>query len=283
MARIRTIKPGFWTHEGIFDAEQKHNVQFQLRIAYGALINQVDKQGRFEWRPRQLKLGIMPYDNVDFEKLLDILEQEAFIKSYVVDGKKYGAILSFKKHQCTNKHEAESTLPVPPWGEVQCMHHTSIVHAPYSYSMEREEEREREGEINIYNLNSIGNSRVVADRKSEIFIKIPLKGRGYLSVTKLEIAHWQKIHPLINIQESLNKICEYYTAQPKKRRTLEEMQQRINSWLGEDQAKAEAEAKSRSKKHATTTTRFKSHADEVRDMQLEYRAREKALANARSA
>ena len=81
MARIRTIKPKFFQHEQLFEAEE--NSGLPLRLAYVGLWTQCDREGRFEWRPRQLKLNILPYDNCDFSAVLSALESFGFVKRYV--------------------------------------------------------------------------------------------------------------------------------------------------------------------------------------------------------
>lgn len=111
MSRIRTIKPELFRHEVLFEAE----VEFQLplRIAFAGLFTCCDKEGRFRWRPRQLKLDILPYDDVDFSRVLDALATRGFIVKYEVNHEYYGCIPSWKKHQHINGKEMDSTIPPP--------------------------------------------------------------------------------------------------------------------------------------------------------------------------
>lgn len=113
MARIRSIKPEFFRHHDLFLLEQSSG--FPIRTAYSGLWLCADKEGRFRWLPMQLKLDVLPYDELDFEDVLESLEQGGFIRSYEVDGKKYGFIPSFKEHQRITGSEstAESKLPCP--------------------------------------------------------------------------------------------------------------------------------------------------------------------------
>ena len=57
MARIRTIKPEFFRHEALFEAE--HRAGLPLRLAFAGLWTAADREGRFKWRPRQLKLDVL--------------------------------------------------------------------------------------------------------------------------------------------------------------------------------------------------------------------------------
>jgi hypothetical protein len=54
MARIRTVKPDLFRHEGLFDAERASGLP--LRIAFAGLWTAADREGRFAWSPRTLKL-----------------------------------------------------------------------------------------------------------------------------------------------------------------------------------------------------------------------------------
>jgi hypothetical protein len=109
--RIRTIKPEFFTHEAIFDAELEFKLP--LRIAFVGLWCAADREGRFRWEPRRLGVQIMPYDKVDFSRVLDALATRGFIRQYRVDEGVFGWIPSFSRHQVINNRERESDLPEP--------------------------------------------------------------------------------------------------------------------------------------------------------------------------
>jgi len=111
MARIRTVKPEFFVHEALFDAEIE--CALPLRLAFAGLWTQADREGRFRWRPRALKTGILPYDEVDFAGVLEALEKYGFVRSYEADGKRYGFIPSWRRHQHINQREADSVIPAP--------------------------------------------------------------------------------------------------------------------------------------------------------------------------
>lgn len=111
MARIRTIKPGFFRHEALFDAER--GTGLPLRLAFAGLWTAADREGRFKWRPRELKLDCLPHDDVDFAMVLDGLAAIGLIQKYEVDGECFGFIPNWKKHQVINQREAQSCLPEP--------------------------------------------------------------------------------------------------------------------------------------------------------------------------
>jgi hypothetical protein len=110
--RIRTIKPEAHLDEDLWDAEQESGLP--LFRAFTGLWCQADKEGRFEWRPRQLKAAILPYWDGEFSRVLDAFVTRGFVVKYVTRGREYGVIPTFKKHQFINGKEAESRLPAPP-------------------------------------------------------------------------------------------------------------------------------------------------------------------------
>jgi len=118
MSRIRTIKPDFFKHEGLFDAER--DTSLPLRLAFAGLWTKCDREGRFQWRPRALKTDIMPYDDIDFSRVLDALTARGFVVRYACQGQEYGYIPSWQKHQVINNREAASTFPDPS----ECAHLT---------------------------------------------------------------------------------------------------------------------------------------------------------------
>lgn len=112
MPRSRILEPAFFKHAELYDAEKASGLP--LRLAFAGLWTVTDREGRFLWRPRETKLDVLPYDDVDFCAVMDALEKYGFVRSYVVDGKRYGVIPTFSHHQTFHKHEAKSKLPPPP-------------------------------------------------------------------------------------------------------------------------------------------------------------------------
>jgi len=111
MARIRTVKPDLFKHEALFDAEAESGLP--LRLAFIGLFTVCDKAGRFAWRPRALKTDVLPYDAVDFSRVLDALLTRGFVIKYRVGNDEYGAIPSWSKHQFINNRESNSEIPEP--------------------------------------------------------------------------------------------------------------------------------------------------------------------------
>jgi hypothetical protein len=111
MGRIRTVKPELFTHEELFDLELDSGLP--IRFAFAGLFTCCDKAGRFKWKPRTLKLAVLPHDEIDFSRVLDALSTRGFIVKYALDGVEYGFIPTWDKHQVLNNRETESDLPEP--------------------------------------------------------------------------------------------------------------------------------------------------------------------------
>jgi hypothetical protein len=111
MPRIRTVKPELFKHEHLFDAERETGLP--LRLAFIGLFTACDREGRFHWRPRTLKVECLPHDDIDFSRVLDALATRGYILKYEVEGGVFGCIANWKKHQFVNNRESHSTLPSP--------------------------------------------------------------------------------------------------------------------------------------------------------------------------
>lgn len=113
MPRIRTVKPEFFRHERLQELGPLSMLIFE------GLWTQCDKVGRFAWKPRTLKLDILPFINFDMEKELHKLAESFFVVKYEVQGEFFGVIPTFLDHQRINGKEAQSPAqyPDPPKGK----------------------------------------------------------------------------------------------------------------------------------------------------------------------
>jgi len=115
MARIRTVKPSFFRHEGLQELELQHPGTYPMFV-FAGLWGHCDKGGRFEWKPRTLKLDILPFLPFDMAEALGILERHGYLRRYEVEGRVYGFIPTFTEHQRINGKEAHAgeEFPAPP-------------------------------------------------------------------------------------------------------------------------------------------------------------------------
>lgn len=104
MARIRTIKPEFFTSEDIVGLTP------MARLLYIALWCEADRDARLVWKPMTFKLRYFPADNCDIQALCKEILDAGLVVLY---GAGYAHIPSFKAHQHINPRESVSQLPDP--------------------------------------------------------------------------------------------------------------------------------------------------------------------------
>lgn len=104
MARIRTIKPEFFTSEDIVSLSPL------ARLLYIAVWCEADKEGRLPWKPMTFKLRYFPGDSCDIQALCKELVDAGLVKLY---GNGLACVPQFSKHQHVNPRESASVLPAP--------------------------------------------------------------------------------------------------------------------------------------------------------------------------
>lgn len=97
MARIRTVKPEFWTDDRVGECSPT------TRLLFLATWNFADDHGNLERSSKQLKAQAFPYDPIDCEPLLQELMLVGLLIEYEAGGKKYLHIKGFDVHQKIEK------------------------------------------------------------------------------------------------------------------------------------------------------------------------------------
>lgn len=107
MARIRTIKPEFFTDEDMAILSPL------ARLFYIGLWCEADREGRLEWKLKTLKWKYLPEDDCDIESIGKELLDSGRVILYTAENRLCALIPSFNKHQHINVREAASKLPAP--------------------------------------------------------------------------------------------------------------------------------------------------------------------------
>lgn len=109
MARIRTIKPSFWTDEKLGSLSRDARFLF-----LGIISAMCDDAGRARANPRLICSTVFPYDDdissADIERLLSELAGSKLITVYAVETQRYLQVVKFKDHQKIDRPQA-SALP----------------------------------------------------------------------------------------------------------------------------------------------------------------------------
>lgn len=110
MARIRTIKPEFWTDEKLAQACR------DARLLFAALLNIAEDHGVARANPAFVKSQAFPYDDLTVQQVsawIVELERLDLIRRFGHDGQAYLYVVNFKKHQRIDR-PTKPTLPDPP-------------------------------------------------------------------------------------------------------------------------------------------------------------------------
>lgn len=111
MARIRTIKPEFWS-----DYKLAAELTREQRLFYIALWNEADDEGRFLAHPRRLLGIVFPFETDISESFIEdslrVLAETQRVLLYDVGGTPYGELTKFTEHQKINR-PSSSRIPAP--------------------------------------------------------------------------------------------------------------------------------------------------------------------------
>jgi hypothetical protein len=108
MARARTIRPTFFTHDSLAQMNPL------ARLLFAGLWCEADRMGRLEDRPVQLKIRYLPLDLHEVPPLLDLLEHAKLIVRYVIDERRLIWIPGFVEQQHGHIHPNEARSELPP-------------------------------------------------------------------------------------------------------------------------------------------------------------------------
>lgn len=108
------VKPEIHSDSELWDLEQETGLP--IFRSFVGIWNFADREGRFVWKPRQLRALVLPFWEGDFSRVLDALATRGFLVAYTVDGAQFGVVRTFRKHQSPNGREGKSEIPAPPKG-----------------------------------------------------------------------------------------------------------------------------------------------------------------------
>lgn len=110
MPRARNIKPAFFTDDRLADASPT------ARLLFIGLWTLADFRGNLEYRPRQIKVHLFPYDyELDISILVQELEQSGHVRRYTGNDRDYLNIRKFTTHQNPHKKERDSGSDIPEY------------------------------------------------------------------------------------------------------------------------------------------------------------------------
>jgi hypothetical protein len=193
MARIRTIKPEFFTSLTIADLTPEQ------RLTFIGLWTHVDDAGRCVDDPRLIKAAIWPLDDrtaADIEIDLKALTESSLITRYTLNRKRYLTVTNWDEHQRINR-PTPSKLPAPEQGDPTppdpvTRHDSDSLNTHTHLSEDSPQERKgkegnREGKGNPPTPRQSSDSpavaqtgeRAIEDRMTDAFLERYARGNSY--------------------------------------------------------------------------------------------------------
>ena len=107
MARIRTVKPDFFTDEKLTACSPT------ARLLFIGLLCFVDDYGVMQYSPKRTKMLIFPADNLDVEPFIAELVAQNRVVLYQSEGRSYLWVRNFTRHQRINRPSKWRAGPLP--------------------------------------------------------------------------------------------------------------------------------------------------------------------------
>ncbi len=217
MARIRTIKPGF------FFNEELAALPAITRLFFIGLWTQVDREGRCEDRPTRLKASLFPYENVDVEGMILELVAYGHLVRYSVAGVKVLAVPNFLKHQIPHYKEVPSILPeITIKSNVDS---TSLQRVSTLSQSCTQEGKGREGK-------EIAPSPTVSEPAVLVFKAV---GKKEWNLTASKLAEWTEAYPGVDVLAECKKARQWAIDNPGKNKTVKGHPAFLSRWLSRTQ------------------------------------------------
>lgn len=215
MARIRTIKPEFFTSEDIVSLSP------MARILYIALWCEADREGRLVWKPLTFKLRYLPADDCDIKALCNEIVERGLVRLY---GEGYAVIPAFGAHQHINPRESASQLPDP------CASVTRAARVGTRKPRASDVQVGREGKGKEGNEDS-GEPR----GDSPPAAIIPLVDGTEATFTQAQVDDWGRAYPAVDVAQQLRQMRAWCNANPTRRKTARGVEAFIVGWLTKEQ------------------------------------------------
>jgi hypothetical protein len=114
LARIRTIKPEFWTNERVMECSMI------ARLMFVGMWNFADDLGRIPLSAKTLKAQIFPSDDITSETILGMIRELAtngLVLTYEVDGRQYVQITGWQHQRIDKPQPGKCPAPVNGYSE----------------------------------------------------------------------------------------------------------------------------------------------------------------------
>ncbi|CAB3784502.1 hypothetical protein [Pararobbsia alpina] len=223
MARIRTIKPDFWTDEKITECS------VSARLFFIGCWNFADDNGNTQRSAKKLKMQIFPADAIECEPLIQELMTHGLLMEYSVSGDKYLHVKGFEKHQVINR-PSKTGLPKPVFTDGSVSTPDLVIDGSLTEGKGREGKGIKEtcAELELQAQGADAPPPVVA---------IPLNDGSEHGISASQVEEWSSTYPNVDVTQQLRQMRQWSIANPTKRKTRRGVMAFANSWLAKEQDK----------------------------------------------
>ncbi|NKF21554.1 hypothetical protein [Solimonas marina] len=250
MARIRTVKPDFWKHEGLSSLPEA------THMLAAALLNYADDEGYFNAHPGLVKAECCPLrePSVSVHDSISALACIGYLRLGTGnDGRRYAHIVSFDEHQRVNRATPSKIKDLAILWDDAVSAHPQLSEPSLPEGKGREEEKEQGREYAPSSADAASPpSHVELDPlefslapeeppRLEVtppVITLPTNTGADYGITAELVADWQRTYPAVDVMAALQRMRAWCNANPKLRKTSSGMQRFVNNWLSREQDRA---------------------------------------------
>lgn len=231
MARIRSVKPEFWTSPQIVACCR------DARLMFIGIWNFADDSGVVNYNPLQLKMQIFPGDMVDpatIDDWLVELHQSGLISFFDNNGRRYLRITGFTRHQVIkNPSVRMPQLSDPDSEQVDNPFLTQSSPSPTPALPEGSDKANPTLPPGEGKGKGKGKGEGIYKEKecSERFGEVLLKNGSNFVIDGEMLADLKKTFPEIDVENQLLKLINWNRTNKLKRKTKAGMPKHIHSWL----------------------------------------------------
>lgn len=218
MPRIRTVKPEMAQDEDLALCA------FAAQLLAVRILCHCDDEGYFKADPRLVKANCFPLidvDSVTVHGYLNELSKIGYLRlTEGSDGKKYGQVTKFTKHQKVNRPSPSAIKELVTFTEDSVSPHGTLTEdsPPEGKGSGKEGNgKERNG--------SVGAERFF----------VPLKNGAKFEVDDELRATLKSAYPLVDIEAELNRLIAWNASNLDKRKTKTGVRRHINTWMRKEQ------------------------------------------------
>lgn len=220
VARIRTIKPEFWTDGDLL------TISRDARLFYIGLWNFSDDNGVMEYSPMAIKAKVFPADDIRIEPLAQELAKIGKVVLYNVNDRKYLYCKNLTAHQVIDRPR-KSNLPLPRQDQE--------ISTDFSPGMEG---KGKEGNgLEWKGRNSCSTGKTPAEpppMPEELAQILPTLKRVNLREPGTLFEVWKTAYPDVGIKQQI-LACDAWAVSKSIRRSPKGWARTLNTWLRKEQ------------------------------------------------